>query len=190
MMPLSEIERSILDFWHKQSIFAKTVEARKDGKQFVFYDGPPFATGLPHYGHIMQMANKDAVVRYKTMQGYHVTRRNGWDVHGLPVEYQLEKELDLHGGKRAIEAYGIEKFTEAARGIVLRYTKEWETTIERMGRWVDYTAPYTTMDNDYIESVWWAFKTLHDKDLIYRDFRVSPYCPRCGTVLSNFEVNQ
>ncbi len=187
---LPQIEDTILQFWQEKNIFTKVVALRKDAKQFVFYDGPPFTTGLPHYGHIMQMANKDAVLRFKTMQGFNVPRKIGWDTHGLPVEYELEKELGLQGGKPAIEAFGIENFVEAARKIVLRYTAEWTKTMERMGRWVNFDHPYTTMDNDYIESVWWAFKTLHDKGLVYKDFRVSPYCPRCGTVLSNFEVNQ
>lgn len=189
LFSLPEIEQWVLDYWRENSTFQKTVEARKNGEPFVFYDGPPFSTGLPHYGHILQMAIKDAVLRYKTMQGYNVPRKIGWDTHGLPVEYELEKELKL-SGKRQIEEYGIDNFVEAARGIVLRYTTEWQKTMERMGRWVDITHPYTTMDNTYIESVWWAFSQLYKKNLIYKDFRVSPYCPRCGTVLSNFEVNQ
>lgn len=187
-LSLTQIERDILTWWHDHNIMTQVVENRASSKPFVFYDGPPFATGLPHYGHILQMALKDAVLRYKTMQGYNVPRKIGWDTHGLPIEYQLEKELSL-SGKREIEAYGIDKFVDAARGIVLRYTAEWKKTMERMGRWVDISHPYTTMDTDYIESVWWAFKTLSDKGLIYKDFRVSPYCPRCGTVVSNFEVN-
>jgi isoleucyl-tRNA synthetase len=187
--PIPKIEEDVLNLWQQEDIFAKVVEARKDGKQFVFYDGPPFATGLPHYGHILQMAIKDAVLRYRTMQGYNVPRKIGWDTHGLPVEYELEKELGISGKKEIID-YGIEKFVEGARAIVLRYTREWETTMQRMGRWVDVTHPYVTMDNDYIESVWWAFSELYKKGLIYKDYRVSPYCPRCGTVLSNFELNQ
>ncbi len=189
-MSLPEIEQSVLNFWQKEDIFAKTVAARRDAEPFVFYDGPPFTTGSPHYGHIMQMAFKDVVLRYKTMQQYKVPRKIGWDTHGLPVEYQLEKELGLQGGKKAIEEYGIDKFVEAARKIVLRAVDEWDSTMTRMGRWVDTSHPYTTMDNNYIESVWWAFKSLYDKGLVYKDFRVSPYCPRCGTVLSNFELNQ
>ncbi len=186
---LPQIEHTILGWWRDQDIFAKTMAARRNGPPFVFYDGPPFTTGLPHYGHILQMAIKDAVLRYQTMQGYNVPRKIGWDTHGLPVEYELEKELNL-SGKRAIEDYGIEKFVEAARSIVLRCTTQWKVTMERMGRWVDTSHPYTTMDTDYIESVWWAFRQLYDKGLVYKDYRVSPYCPRCGTVLSNFEVNQ
>lgn len=188
-LQLPEIEHNILAFWEKEGIFDKVVAAHANDDPFVFYDGPPFATGLPHHGHILQMAIKDAVLRYKTMQGYHVPRKIGWDTHGLPVENLLENELNL-SGKKALEEYGIDKFVDAARAIVLRYTAEWQKTMTRMGRWVDVSHPYTTMDNDYIESVWWAFSELYKKDLIYKDFRVSPYCPRCGTVLSNFEVNQ
>ncbi len=186
---LPEIEQSILEFWDREEIFQKTVALRNDAEPFVFYDGPPFANGMPHHGHIAMMAIKDAVLRYKTMQGYKVPRKIGWDTHGLPVEYETEKELNL-SGKRDIEAYGIHKFVDAAQASVLRYTKEWEATMQRMGRWMDLTHPYTTMDRDYMESVWWAFHTLHEKGLVYKDYRVSPYCPRCGTVLSNFEVNQ
>lgn len=188
-LSLPEIEQSVLEFWDREAIFQKTVDLRRDAEPFVFYDGPPFANGMPHYGHIAMMAIKDAVLRYKTMQGYNVPRKIGWDTHGLPVEYEIEKALNL-SGKRDIEAYGIDKFVDAARASVLRYTKEWETTMQRMGRWMDLTHPYTTMDRNYMESVWWAFHRLHEKGLIYKDYRVSPYCPRCGTVLSNFEVNQ
>ncbi len=185
---LPQIEADILEFWRRRNIPSKVMAARHGGPPFVFYDGPPFATGLPHYGHILQMAIKDAVLRYKTMEGFAVPRKIGWDTHGLPVEYELEKELGL-AGKGAIEAYGIDRFVTAARAIVLRYTDQWQKTMERMGRLVDTAKPYTTMDNDYIESVWWGFATLYDKGLIYQDYRVGPYCPRCGTVLSNFEVN-
>ncbi len=187
---LPELEHEILSFWKEKDIFGEVMKARANGEPFVFYDGPPFTTGSPHYGHIMQMANKDAVLRYKTMQGFQVPRTIGWDTHGLPVEYQLEKELGLKGGKRAIIDFGIENFVTAARKIVLRTVDEWEATMKRMGRWVDTSHPYTTMDNTYMESVWWAFKQLYEQGLVYKDFRVSPYCPRCGTVLSNFELNQ
>ncbi len=188
-LSLPQIEHDILKFWEENAIFEQVVKKHAKDKPFVFYDGPPFATGLPHHGHILQMAIKDAVLRYKTMQGFNVPRKIGWDTHGLPVENLLENELNLTGGKRAIEEYGIENFVTAARNVVLRYTEEWKKTMTRMGRWVDVEDPYTTMDNNYIESVWWAFAELHKKGLIYKDFRVSPYCPHCGTVLSNFEVN-
>lgn len=187
-LSLPKIEHSILDFWRSHAIFDQVIKARSSGPPFVFYDGPPFANGTPHYGHITQMAVKDAVLRYKTMRGFNVPRKIGWDTHGLPIEYELEKELEL-SGKKAIENYGVEKFIEAARTSVLRYSDLWLATMERMGRWMDLNNPYTTMDSAYIESVWWAFKTLHDKGYIYEDYRVGPYCVRCGTVLSNFEVN-
>ncbi len=186
---LPTIEGDVLKFWRDKDIFKRVIDERKNSQPFVFYDGPPFANGTPHYGHITQMAVKDAVLRYKTMLGFNVPRKIGWDTHGLPVEYQLEKELNL-SGKKSIQEYGVDKFVEAARSSVLRYSGEWVATMERMGRWMDLKNPYTTMDNSYIESVWWAFSELHKKGLIYEDYRVGPYCPRCGTVLSNFEVNQ
>lgn len=186
---LPSIEAEILKFWRDNNIFSQVVCEHKNGTPFIFYDGPPFANGHPHYGHITQMAVKDAVLRYKTMLGFNVPRKIGWDTHGLPVEYQLEKELGL-SGKKSIEDYGVDRFVEAARASVLQYSGEWVSTMERMGRWMDLKHPYTTMDNSYIESVWWAFSELYSKGLIYEDYRVGPYCPRCGTVLSNFEVNQ
>lgn len=183
-----KLEEEILAFWQKEKIFEKSLEARKDAKKFTFYDGPPFATGLPHYGHILAMTIKDAICRLKTMQGYFVPRRLGWDTHGLPVEYELEKELGI-SGKKQIEERGVSQFNEACRNIVFRYTKEWEKTIDRMGRWADKENTYATLETDYMESIWWVFKTLWEKGLIYRGFRSMPYCPRCGTPLSNFETN-
>lgn len=182
-----ELEEETLQLWKKENIYHKTIENRKDNKLFRFYDGPPFATGLPHYGHILAMAIKDSVVRYKTMQGYKVPRKFGWDCHGLPVENLIEKELGI-SGKPDIEKMGIEKFNQACRDSVLRYTSEWGTTIDRMGRWGD-DERYVTMDNDYIESIWWVFNQIWSKDLVYKGFKSMPYCPRCGTPLSNFETN-
>ncbi|MEJ5273802.1 MAG: isoleucine--tRNA ligase, partial [Spirochaetota bacterium] len=184
-----ELEEKILKFWQENKIFEKSLEIRKDSDAFVFYDGPPFATGLPHYGHFVPGLLKDIVPRYKTMKGYHVDRRWGWDCHGLPVENEMEKELNL-STKKDILAFGIDKFNEACRGIVLRYTSEWERIINRSGRWVDFKNSYKTMDPLYMESIWWVFKTLWDKGLIYEGFKILPYCPRCATPLSNFEVNQ
>jgi isoleucyl-tRNA synthetase len=183
-----EVEEKVLDFWRKEKVFEKSVENRKGKQKYTFYDGPPFATGLPHYGHILAMTIKDAVTRLKTMQGYYVPRRLGWDCHGLPVEYEVEKEIGSTGHS-SIEEMGIGKFNETCRGIVFRYTQEWKKTINRMGRWVDLEKTYATMDRDYMESIWWVFKQLWDKCLIYQDFRSMPYCPRCGTPLSNFETN-
>ena len=155
----------------------------------MFYDGPPFATGLPHYGHLLAGTIKDIVPRYRTMRGLRVERRFGWDCHGLPVEFEMEKQLQLQS-RRDIEAYGIDRFNEACRGIVLRYTGEWRKTVRRMGRWVDFDHDYKTMDPDYMESIWWVFRSLWDRGLVYEGFKVMPYCPRCATPLSNFETAQ
>ncbi|MCF7791534.1 MAG: isoleucine--tRNA ligase [Victivallales bacterium] len=184
-----KIEEDVQKFWEDNKIFEKSLTNREGSEEFVFYDGPPFATGLPHYGHLLAGSIKDVIPRYQTMQGKHVDRVFGWDCHGLPVEYEMEKELNL-SGKKGIEEYGIDGFNEACRGIVLRYTKEWETIVKRMGRWVDFENGYRTMDKNYMESIWWVFKQLWDKDLIYEGYKILPYCPRCATPLSNFEANQ
>ncbi len=184
-----DIEKKTLEFWQKEKIFEKSMSQRKGGDEFVFYDGPPFATGLPHYGHLLAGTIKDVIPRYQTMKGKYVDRVFGWDCHGLPVEYEMEKELGL-SGKREIEKYGIGKFNESCRGIVLRYTAEWETTVTRMGRWVDFKRGYRTMDRNYMESIWWVVKQLWDQGLIYEGYKILPYCPRCATPLSNFEANQ
>lgn len=186
---LSEIEEKVLKSWQEDKVFEKSLEKRKNGKKFTFYDGPPFATGLPHYGHILAMTIKDAVTRFKTMQGFYVPRRLGWDCHGLPVEYEVEKELKI-SGKKQIEEMGVDKFCRACRDIVFRYTKEWEKTIDRMGRWADKENTYATLDLSYMESILWVFKSIWEKGLIYQDFKSMPYCPRCATPLSNFETNQ
>jgi isoleucyl-tRNA synthetase len=189
MIKLPKIEEKILRFWQREQIFAKSIKQRKNRPIFSFYDGPPFASGLPHYGHILATTIKDAVLRYWTMRGYQVPRRVGWDCHGLPVENLIEKELGLKS-KKDVEKLGIENFNRACRAAVFRCTNEWVKTLRRVGRWADYSNAYTTMDNDYIESVWWVFKQLWDKGLVYQGYRVTPYCSRCGTPLSNFEVNQ
>ncbi|MCK4781551.1 class I tRNA ligase family protein [Candidatus Parcubacteria bacterium] len=186
---LPKNEEKILKFWKEHKIFEKSIEQRKGARIFSFYDGPPFATGLPHYGHILATTIKDAVLRYWAMQGYQVPRRVGWDCHGLPVENLIEKELGLKT-KKDIEKLGIGKFNESCHGSVFRCVKEFQKTLERVGRWADYSNAYATMDNNYIESVWWVLAQLHKKGLVYKDFRVTPYCPRCGTALSNFELNQ
>jgi isoleucyl-tRNA synthetase len=185
----ARMEEEILEFWEKEQCFKKSLDNRKDCEEFVFYDGPPFATGLPHYGHLLAGTIKDVVPRYQTMRGKYVERTFGWDCHGLPVENEMEKELDLRD-KKEIENYGIGKFNEACRGIVLRYTSEWEQTVKRMGRWVDFENGYRTMDLNYMESIWWVFKQLWDKGLIYEGHKILPYCARCATPLSNFEANQ
>lgn len=186
---LVENEEKTLSFWNKERIFEKSLAQTAKGKEFVFYDGPPFANGTPHYGHFLASFIKDVIPRYKTMQGYHVSRRWGWDCHGLPVENLVEKELDLKT-KKDIEAYGLGRFNEVARDSVLRYAEEWRQQIPRIGRWVDMENDYRTMDAGFTESVWWVFKTLYDKGLIYEGFKSMHVCPRCETTLSNFEVNQ
>ncbi|TAN33780.1 isoleucine--tRNA ligase [Patescibacteria group bacterium] len=182
-------EQEILDFWDKDKIFEKSVNERPENKPYVFYDGPPFATGLPHYGHFVPSLMKDIVPRYFTMRGYRVERKWGWDCHGLPVENIIERELNLNS-KKDIENFGIDKFNEACRATVLRYAEEWKKTIKRMGRWVDMENDYKTMDLSYMESVWWVFKQLWDKSLIYKGHKAMHICPRCVTPLSNFEVTQ
>ncbi|MDR3012437.1 MAG: isoleucine--tRNA ligase [Chitinispirillales bacterium] len=184
-----EVEREVLDLWEREQTFKASLDATAGKQAFVFYDGPPFATGLPHYGHLLAGTLKDIIPRYWTMRGYHVDRRFGWDCHGLPVENEVEKEFKV-GGKLGIEKLGIHIFNEACRSIVLRYTEQWETVVNRMGRWVDFVNQYRTMDPPYMESIWWVFRQIWDKGLIYRGFRVQPYCPRCSTPLSNFEVNE
>ncbi|MFH0953676.1 MAG: isoleucine--tRNA ligase [Verrucomicrobiota bacterium] len=184
-----ELEAGILEFWAKHDTFKKSLELRRTAPEFVFYDGPPFATGLPHYGHLLPGTIKDIVPRYQTMRGRLVERRFGWDCHGLPVEYEMEQELKI-SGKRDIEKMGVDVFNEKCRSIVLRYTREWRDTVTRMGRWVDFDNDYKTMDKPYMESIWWVFRSLWDKDLIYEGHKILPYCPRCATPLSNFETNQ
>lgn len=185
----AEREEKILDFWQKEKIFEKTLTKDAPLGNFVFFDGPPFATGLPHYGHILAGTIKDVIPRYQTMKGKRVLRRWGWDCHGLPIENLVEKELGLET-KKDIEVLGVGKFNQAARNAVMRYRDEWTKIIPRMGRWVDMENDYKTMDKTYTESVWWSFKTLHEKGLVYKGFKSMQICPRCGTTLSNFEVNQ
>lgn len=182
------MEEGILAFWEQHKVFEQSLDKNADSGDYVFYDGPPFATGLPHFGHFVPGTIKDIIPRYQTMRGKRVVRRFGWDCHGLPVEYEMEKELGI-SGKSEIEAYGIDKFNEACRGIVLRYTSEWEKTVTRMGRWVDFKHDYKTMDPQYMESIWWVFKSLWEKDLIYEGHYILPYSPALATPLSNFEVN-
>jgi isoleucyl-tRNA synthetase len=182
-------EEEVLAFWNENDIFKKSVEKDAPRGEFTFYDGPPFATGLPHHGHILQSTIKDAIPRFRTMQGYRVRRQWGWDCHGLPLENQIEAELGIRN-KREIEERGIGTFVEAARGAVMRYADDWKRIIPRLGRWADMENDYKTMDTTYTESVWWAFKNLHDRGLIYEGFKGMHLCPRCGTTLSNFEVAQ
>jgi isoleucyl-tRNA synthetase len=183
------MEERILAFWNEKKIFLKSLEATVGKQEFVFFDGPPFATGLPHYGHLLAGTIKDIIPRYWTMRGRHVSRRFGWDCHGLPVENEMEKEFKI-SGKKDIEKLGIHFFNEACRSIVLRYTNQWEKVVTRMGRWVDFENQYRTMDAAYMESIWWVFSRVWSDNLVYQGFRVQPYCPRCATPLSNFEVTE
>ena len=182
-------EEQILKFWEDNKIFEKSLNQREGAEDFVFYDGPPFATGLPHFGHLIPSTIKDIIPRYQTMKGKKVERRFGWDCHGLPVENLIEKELGLNS-KHEIEEYGIAKFNDACRASVLRYTAEWEKTVSRMGRWVDFKNDYKTMNPEFMESIWWVAKSLWDKGLIYEGQYILPYCPRCSTVLSTHELAQ
>lgn len=182
-----KMEEEILKFWNENNIFEKSLEVRKDAKQYSFYDGPPFATGTPHYGHIVGSVMKDAVPRYWTMRGFNVPRKWGWDCHGLPIENIAEKELGIKH-KNEIEKMGVEKFNEFCRTKVLKYVDEWETVINRLGRWADMKNSYRTMDLPFMESVWWVFKELYDKGLIYEGHRIMHICTRCETTLSQSEV--
>jgi isoleucyl-tRNA synthetase len=184
----SKREEKVLGFWEKNQIFSKSLENRKNSEFFSFYDGPPFATGLPHYGHLLAGTIKDVIPRYKTMKGYYVPRRFGWDCHGLPVENEIEKAIEL-SGHEFVAKHGIQKFNEECEKIVLKYTKEWEKTVNRIGRWVDFKNAYKTMDKDFMESVWWVFKQLYDLDLVYEGFKVMPYSTKLATPISNFEAN-
>jgi len=181
------LEQEVLDYWEGDGTFTASVEQRSAEREFVFYDGPPFANGLPHYGHLLTGFVKDAVPRYKTMRGFRVSRRFGWDCHGLPAEMEAERELGI-SGHVAINAYGVDRFNEHCRTSVLKYTREWRSYVTRQARWVDFDNDYKTMDISYMESVMWAFKQLWEKGLVYEGHRVLPYCWECETPLSNFET--
>ncbi|MBE6354438.1 isoleucine--tRNA ligase [Treponema sp.] len=184
-----KLEEEVLSLWEKNDTFKKSVEQRDGSPEFTFYDGPPFATGLPHFGHFIPSTIKDIIPRYQTMRGKKVERRFGWDCHGLPVENLIEKELGINS-KHEIEQYGIDKFNDKCKDSVLRYTSEWRKTITRMGRWVDFDNDYKTMNPEFMESIWWVAKSLWDKGLIYEGKYILPYCPRCSTVLSTHELAQ
>ena len=188
---LPSLEREVLERWERDDTFTRSIEARPVGvngdNEFVFYDGPPFANGLPHYGHLLTGYVKDAIPRYRTMRGQHVERRFGWDCHGLPAEVQAEKELGISGHPE-IAAFGVERFNDACRTSVLQYTRQWRDYVTRQARWVDFDNDYKTLDLDYMESVMWAFRTLWDKGLVYEGYRVLAYCWRCETPLSNTET--
>ena len=182
-------EKSIVEFWKKNDIFEKSIEHRDGCERFTFYDGPPTANGKPHIGHVLTRAIKDLIPRYRTMKGYKVLRKAGWDTHGLPVELEVEKALGI-SGKPEIEKFGIEDFVKKCKASVFTYQSEWEEMSDRVGFWADMENPYVTYHNDYIESVWWALRQIWDKGLLYKGHKIMPYCPRCGTSLSSHEVAQ
>ena len=182
-------EKQVEEFWDKENIFQKSIDNRKKGEVYTFYDGPPTANGKPHIGHVLTRAIKDMIPRYRTMKGYDVPRKAGWDTHGLPVELEVEKKLGLDG-KDQIEKYGIEPFIKQCKESVWKYKGMWEDFSGTVGFWADMEHPYVTYDDNFIESEWWALKTIWDKGLLYKGFKVVPYCPRCGTPLSSHEVAQ
>ncbi len=186
--PISR-EEEVLQFWKENKTFEKSLSATKDGPRYVFYEGPPTANGRPHFGHLMPRVYKDLFPRYKTMQGFYVPRKGGWDTHGLPVELEVEREIGVNS-KPEIETYGVEKFVERCKESVWKYKSEWERMIERMGFWIDLENAYVTYTDEYIESVWWELSQMYEKGLLYRGHKVLPYCPRCGTGLSSHEVAQ
>ncbi len=182
-------ELETLSFWKENKIFEKSIEARANKENFTFYEGPPTANGKPHIGHVLTRVIKDFVPRYQTMKGKYVTRKAGWDTHGLPVELEIEKQLGI-SGKPEIEKYGVDAFIKKCKESVFKYQSDWEKMSERVGYWIDLEHPYITYDNNYIESVWWSLKSIWDKNLMYKGYKIVPYCPRCGTPLSSHEVAQ
>jgi isoleucyl-tRNA synthetase len=182
-------EENILKFWNENQIFQKTLELRNGSPEFVFYEGPPTANGLPHPGHVLTRVIKDLLPRYKTMRGFHCSRKAGWDTHGLPVEIEIEKELGIDGKEQILD-YGVEPFVRKCFDSVFRYVRQWEQLTQRIGYWIDMKDPYVTCSTDYVESVWWALSEIFKKGLLYRGHKIVPYCPRCGTVLSSHEVGQ
>ena len=182
-------EKQVEKFWKDNDIFQKSIDNRKKGETYTFYDGPPTANGKPHIGHVLTRVIKDMIPRYRTMKGYMVPRKAGWDTHGLPVELELEKELGLDG-KEQIEEYGLEPFIKKCKESVWKYKGMWEDFSSTVGFWADMDNPYITYDDNFIESEWWALKQIWDKGLLYKGFKIVPYCPRCGTPLSSHEVAQ
>ncbi|MBQ2974574.1 MAG: class I tRNA ligase family protein, partial [Clostridia bacterium] len=182
-------EKAVLDFWKENQIFEKSIEERKGCPTYTFYDGPPTANGKPHIGHVLTRVIKDMIPRYRTMKGYMVPRKAGWDTHGLPVELEIEKELGING-KEQIESYGLEPFIGRCKESVWKYKGMWEDFSGTVGFWADMDDPYVTYHNSYIESIWWSLKEIWNKGLLYKGFKIVPYCPRCGTPLSSHEVAQ
>ena len=182
-----ELELAVLERWQEEDLFRQTLEATANGEPFVFYEGPPTANGRPGIHHVFARTIKDLICRYQTMLGRSVTRIAGWDTHGLAVEIEVEKALNI-SGKSDIEALGVAEFNARSKESVWTYKADWEKMSERIGYWLDYSRPYVTYSNDYIESVWWLLRQLADKGLLYEGHKVLPYCPRCGTALSSHEL--
>lgn len=182
-----EQEQQVLAHWRSIDAFQTSLKQSEGKPLFTFFDGPPFATGLPHYGHLLAGTIKDIVTRHAHSTGHHVERRFGWDCHGLPVEHEIDKKLGITG-KEDVMKMGIDKYNAECRAIVMRYQAEWKTTVERMGRWIDFDGGYKTLDKTFMESVWWVFGQLHQKGLVYRGLKVMPYSMGCTTPLSNFEA--
>lgn len=182
-------EKDVLKFWNDNDIFEKSIKIRENGEPYTFYDGPPTANGKPHIGHVLTRVIKDMIPRYRTMKGYKVIRKAGWDTHGLPVELEVEKKLGLDG-KEQIEEYGLEPFIQECKESVWKYKGMWEDFSETVGFWADMDDPYVTYHNSFIESEWWALKQIWEKKLLYKGYKIVPYCPRCGTPLSSHEVAQ
>ena len=189
MLNFPQIEEEILKYWQDNEIFNKSLSKESKKGPFTFYEGPPTANGRPGLHHVLARAFKDLIPRFKTMQGYVVERKAGWDTHGLPVELQVEKKLKI-SGKPEIEKYGLEKFNEECKKSVWQYQKDWEELTERIGFWLDLDNPYVTYHKDYIETLWWIFKKVDEQGLLYQGYKVVPHCPRCGTALSSHEVAQ
>ncbi len=187
--PAADREEEVLSYWRQDDLANRSVTVREGSPEFVFFEGPPTANGMPGIHHVISRTLKDAVCRFKTMQGYKVKRKAGWDTHGLPVEIEVEKQLGF-SSKQEIEDFGIEKFNHKCKESVWKYESQWKKMTERIGYWIDMEHPYITMDNDYIESVWWILKQYFDKDYIYEGHKIMPYCPRCGTPLASHEVAQ
>ena len=183
-----EMEEKILQLWRDLNVFHRSMEEREGGPEYVFYEGPPTANGRPGIHHVLARSFKDIFPRYKTMQGYYVPRRGGWDTHGLPVEIEVEKRLGITG-KQQIEAFGVEEFNRLCRASAQEYISEWEQLTERMAFWVDLETAYVTFHNDYIESLWWILQQFWNKTLLYEGYKVVPYCPRCGTPVSSHELS-
>ena len=185
----NQLEERILAHWKEEDTFGKSLEKRENAPPYIFVEGPPTANGLPGIHHVLARSLKDTFCRYKHMDGFLVERKGGWDTHGLPVELEVEKELNINS-KKEIEEYGIENFNKKCKESVFRYVKDWRELTERMAFWIDMDDPYITLKNEYIESVWWSLKQIWDKGLLYKGHKIIPYCPRCGTALSTHEMAQ